>query len=132
MSDDTPERSQMIRSTVITTSFAVVFMIIALTLWAWASLPEDEISPVDMLNDISPWLTGILEVMLMLGLFIFLSVTVINLRSFISEVRAGWLEVIAIFIIVVAMSWIMFGGSVGGVTAVFSLGFIVYLSLLQE
>jgi hypothetical protein len=77
-------------------------------------------------------LTVIVEALTMLGMFIFLSVTAINLRLFLSEVRAGWLEVISIFILVVVMAWAMFGGAVGGVSAIFSLGFVVYLYLLQE
>jgi hypothetical protein len=68
----------------------------------------------------------------MVGTFVFVLVTVINLRIFLSEVRAGWLEVITIYIIFFAMAWVMFGSAVGGVTAVFCLGFIAYLYLLQE
>lgn len=132
MSDDTPERSEIIRSTAITTILTVVFMIIALTLWAWSSLSEVETSPIDILNDFNPYVTILIEALTMLCVFIFLSVTVINLRLFISNVRAGWLEVIMLFIIVITMSWLMFGSGVGGVSAVLSLGFVVYLYLLQE
>lgn len=122
----------MIRSTVITVIFTATFLILALTLWAWESLPEVEASPIDVLNDINPFLTGLIESLSMLGTFIFLSVTVINLRMFFSEVRAGWLEVVMVFIVIVAMAWAMFGVAVGGVTTVFCLGFVVYLYLLQE
>jgi hypothetical protein len=132
VSEDISDRSEMIRSTVITAIITAVFMIIALTLWAWSSLPEAETSPIDILNDINSYLTVLIEALSMLGVFIFLSVTVINLRLFLSEVRAGWLEVISIFILVVAMSLLMFGAAVGGVTAIFCLGFVVYLYLLQE
>jgi len=107
-------------------------MIIALTLWAWSSLSEVETSPIDILNDFNPYVTILVEALTMLCVFIFLSVTVINLRLFISNVRAGWLEVIMLFIIVITMSWLMFGSGVGGVSAVLSLGFVVYLYLLQE
>ncbi len=132
MSDDIPERREMIRSTAITTILTVAFMIIALTLWAWTSLSEVETSPIDILNDFNPYVTILIEALTMLGVFIFLSVTVFNLRLFISNIRAGWLEVIVIFILVIAMSWLMFGSGVGGVSAVLSLGFVVYLYLLQE
>jgi hypothetical protein len=132
VSEEVSDRNKMIRSTVITVIFTAVFLILALTLWAWESLPEVETSPIDILNDINPFLTGLIEALTMLGTFIFLSVTVINLRMFLSEVRAGWLEVILVFILVVAMAWAMFGSAVGGVTAVFCLGFVVYLYLLQE
>jgi len=132
VSDDIPERSEMIRSTVITVIFVAIFMIIALTLWAWTSLPESEISPIDMLNDINPYVTLLVEALTILGTFVFLLVTVINLRMFFSEVRAGWLEVISIYILIIAMAWLMFGTSVGGISAIFCLGFIAYLYLLQD
>lgn len=132
MSDDTPERSEMIRSTVITITFSVVFLIIGLALWAWSSPDIIETSPVGSLNSFNPYVTVIIESLTMLGMFIFLSVTLINMRLFLSEIRAGWMEVISVFFVVVAISWLMFGAAVGGVTAVFSLGFVVYLYLLQE
>jgi magnesium-transporting ATPase (P-type) len=132
VSDDIPERGEMIRSSVITVIFTAVFTIIALVLWAWESLPEDEISPLDALNDLNPYVTLLIEALVMLGFFIFLCVTVINLRMFFSDVRAGWLEVIASYILVVAMAWLMFGSAVGGVSAILCLGFVVYLYLLQD
>ncbi|TFH11500.1 MAG: hypothetical protein E4H14_00700 [Candidatus Thorarchaeota archaeon] len=132
MSDDVPERSDMIRSTVITSILAATFLIIGLMLWAWSSLPEAEISPIDMLNDINPYVTVLIESLSMLGVFIFLLVSVINLKLFLSEIRAGWLEVISIYLLILAMAWLMFGAAVGGVTAILSLGFLVYLYLLQE
>jgi hypothetical protein len=132
VSDDIPDRSEMIRSTVITVIITAVFMIIALTLWAWASLPEVETSPIDILNDINPYVTVLIESLSMLGVFAFLSVTVINLRLFLSQIRAGWFEIVFVYILVIAISWLMFGAAVGGVSAIFSLGFIIYLYLLQD
>ncbi|TFG98248.1 hypothetical protein E4H12_06610 [Candidatus Thorarchaeota archaeon] len=132
MSEDVPDRSEMIRSAVITIIFSAVFLIVGLVLWIWSFTDIITTSPVGALNSINPYVTGILEALTMLGMFIFLSVTVINIRMFLSEVRAGWLEVISVYIIVVAMAWVMFGSAVGGVAAIFSLGFVVYLSLLQE
>jgi hypothetical protein len=132
VSDDVPERSEMIRSAVITIMFSVVFLIIGLALWAWSSPDVIATSPVGAINSFNSYVTVIIEALTMLGMFIFLSVTVINIRLFISEVRAGWLEVISVYILAVAISWLMFGSAVGGVTAVLSLGFIVYLYLLQD
>ncbi|MHA1862922.1 MAG: hypothetical protein ACTSWA_04060 [Candidatus Thorarchaeota archaeon] len=132
MSDDVSERSEDMRSAVITIIFTVVFLIIGIALWVWSSPDIIDTSPVGALNSFNPYVTLIIESLTMLGMFIFLSVTVINMRLFLSEVRAGWLEVILVFIIVVAISWLMFGAAVGGVTAIFSLGFVVYLYLLQE
>jgi len=132
VSDDIPERREMIRSTVITILLTVVFLILGLAFWAWSSPAVIDTSPIGVLNSINPFVTVLIESLTMLGMFIFFSVTVINLRLFISNVRAGWFEVIAIFILIIAMSWLMFGSGVGGVTAVLSLGFVVYLYLLQE
>ena len=132
VSDDIPERSQMIRSTVITVILTAVFMIIALAFWAWSSLSEVETSPLDLLRDFNPYVPILIESLSMLGVFIFLIVTIVNLRLFINQVRAGWFETIFVFILVLIMSWLMFGAAVGSVTAVFSLGFIVYLYLLQD
>jgi hypothetical protein len=132
VSDDTPERGEMIRSTAITTVLTVVLLILGLVFWAWSSPEVIDSSPIGVLTSMNPYVTVLIESLTMLGMFIFLSVTVINLRLFISNVRAGWFEVIAIFILVTAMAWLMFGSSVGGVTALLSLGFVVYLYLLQE
>ena len=122
----------MIRSAVITIIFTVVFLIIGLALWIWSAEDIIATSPVGAINAFNPFLTVLLEALTMLAMFIFLSVSVINMRMFLSEVRAGWLEVISVYIIVVAISWAMFGAAVGGVTAILSLGFVVYLYLLQE
>jgi hypothetical protein len=132
VSDDTPERGEMIRSTAITTVLTVVFLILGLVFWAWSSPEIIDSSPIGALNSMNPYVTVLVESLTMLGVFIFLSVSVINLRLFMSNIRAGWFEVLAVFILVVVMAWLMFGSSVGGVTAVLSLGFIVYLYLLQE
>ena len=118
VSEDVPERSEMIRSAVITVILTVVFLIIGLVFWFWSTTDVIDTSPVGALNNFNPFLTVVIEALAMLGMFIFLSVTVINLRMFLSEVRAGWMEVIFVYIIAVAISWIMFGSYVGGVTAV--------------
>ncbi|MFW9909936.1 MAG: hypothetical protein ACFFEF_15315 [Candidatus Thorarchaeota archaeon] len=132
MSDDIPERSEMIRSTAITIILTVAFLILGLAFWAWSSPDVIDSSPIGILNSVNPYVTVLIESLTILGIFIFLSVTIINLRLFISNVRAGWFEVIVLFILVVAMSWLMFGSGVSGVSAVLSLGFVVYLYLLQE
>ncbi len=132
MSDAVSERSDNVRSAVITIILTVVFLVIGLALWVWSSPDIIDTSPIGALNSLNPYVTVIIESLTMLGMFIFLSVTVINLKLFLSEVRAGWLELILVFLLVVAMSWVMFGTAVGGVTAILSLGFVVYLYLLQE
>jgi hypothetical protein len=132
VSDDIPERNEIVRSTVLTIILTVLFLILGLAFWAWSSPDVIDTSPIGMLNEMNPFVTVLLESLTMLGMFIFLSVTVLNLRLFLSNVRAGWFEVIFIFILTLAISWLMFGSGVGGVTAVLSLGFVVYLYLLQD
>ncbi len=132
MSDDVPDRSETIRSAAITVILTVVFLIVGLAFWAWSFPDIIDASLVGAINSFNPYVTLMIEALAMLGMFIFLSVTVINMKLFLSGIRAGWMEVIMVFIVVVAISWVMFGTAVGGVTAVLSLGFVVYLYLLQE
>ncbi|MHA1666899.1 MAG: hypothetical protein ACTSW7_05980 [Candidatus Thorarchaeota archaeon] len=132
MSDDVPDRSETIRSAVITVILTVVFLIVGLAFWAWSFPDIIDTSLVGAINSFNPYVTLMIEALAMLGMFIFLSVTVINMKLFLSGIRAGWMEVISVFIVVVAISWVMFGTAVSGVTAVLSLGFVVYLYLLQE
>jgi hypothetical protein len=132
VSDDIPERNEIVRSTVITIILTVLFLILGLAFWAWSSPDVIDTSPVGVMNSMNPFVTILLESLTMLGMFIFLSVTVLNLRLFLSNVRGGWFEVIFLFILLLVISWLMFGSGVGGVTAVLSLGFVVYLYLLQE
>jgi len=74
----------------------------------------------------------LLEVLVMLGFFVFLSVTVINLKLFLTEIRAGWTEVIVVLVVVAIIASTMFGVFVGAASVILSLGFVVYLYLLQE
>lgn len=132
VSDETPERREIIRSSVITIMLSAILLILGLVFWAWSSPDVIDTSPVGFLNDISPYLTVVLEVFMMFGLFVFVVVTVINLRLYFTGIRAGWTEVALVFIVVVAMSWLMFGAATGAATGIVSLGFVVYLYLLQD
>jgi len=132
VSDDVPERSEAVRSAVITIILTVVFLIIGLAFWYWSFPDLIDTSFVGTINEFNPYVTIVIEALAMLGMFISLSVTVINIKLFLTGIRAGWLEVISVFIMVVVLSYVMFGVAVCGVTAVFSLGFVVYLYLLQE
>ena len=132
MSDETPERSEMIRSTIITVLLTVVFIVLGLAFWAWSSPEVIDASPVGAINEINPALTVLIEVLVMVMTFIFLSVTVINLRLMLSNIRAGWLEVIAVLIFIAIISSAMFDLFVSAATVILSLGFVVYLYLLQD
>ena len=132
MSDETPERSELIRSTIITVFLTAVFLILGLAFWAWSSPDFIDTSPVGAINEMNPAATILIEVIVMVMVFIFLSVTVINLRLMLTNIRAGWGEVIVILIFVAIMTSAMFDLFVGAATTVLSLGFVVYLYLLQE
>ena len=132
MSDDIPERSEMLRSTIITVLLTVVFFVLGLAFWAWSSPEVIDTSPVGAINNINPAITVLIEVLVMVMAFIFLSVTAINLKMMLSNIRAGWTEVIVILIIIAIATSAMFGLFVASATVVLSLGFVVYLYLLQE
>ncbi|MFW9925226.1 MAG: hypothetical protein ACFFDM_00520 [Candidatus Thorarchaeota archaeon] len=132
MSDETPERRDLIRSSIITIILTVVFLILGLTLWAWSSPDIIDSSPIGVLNSYLPAITVAIEVLVMLMFFIFLSVSVINLRLMLSQIRAGWFEVILLLIVLAIISTTMFGVFVGAASVIVSLGFVVYLYLLQD
>ncbi len=130
VSDEIPERSEIIRSSIITILLAAIFLVIAMAFWIWSA--PGVTSPISALNDINPYITILLEIFIMLGFYVFATVTIINLRLYLTKVRAGWLELILMLIIVGAMSWLMFGSWVGGASIALSIGFIGYLYLLQD
>ena len=130
MSVDIPERSEIVRSTIITVLLASVFLTLGALFWYWAQ--PDVISPIADLSDANPYLLSILEVLFMFAAFIFVTVTITNLRLFYTQIRSGWLDVIVILIIMVALTYVMFQENIALFTLLFDLGFIVYLYLLQE
>ena len=132
MSEEVPERSEILRSTIVTVVLTVVFIILGLAFWAWSSPEVIETSPVGAINDFNPAVTVVLEVLIMFMVFVFLSVSVINLRLALTNIRAGWTEVIIVLIFLAITSTAMFNLFVGSVTVILSLGFVVYLYLLQD
>lgn len=132
MSDEIPERSETMRSTIITVLLTAVFIVLGLAFWAWSSPEVITTSPVGAINQMNPAVTVFLEVIIMLMVFVFLSVTVINLKLTLTNIRAGWSEVIILLIFIAIMTTAMFGLFVGAATTVLSFGFVVYLYLLQD
>ena len=130
MSDEVPERREVVRSTVVSVILAVVFLILAIALWAWSA--PGLVSPVSYLNSINPYISVVLEILAMFGFFVFITVTVVNLRLGLTEIRAGWTEVVTMIVLVTIVSWAMFGASVSGASVILSLAFVVYLYLLQD
>ncbi len=132
MSDDIPERSAIIRSTIITVILTVVLLSLGLAFSAWSAPEVISTSPVGALNDMNPFLVLIIEILVMSGVFIFLTITVINIRLFLTQIRAGWTEIILLLIVTFVMTFLMFDSGVAIVTLLLSLAFIVYLYMLQE
>ena len=130
MSIEIPERSEMLRSTMITVTISAICITIGIAFWAWSGSELD--NPVKALNDFNPYITLIVEILLMFGTFVFATVTIINLKLYISKIRAGWTEVIAMVFLIGAISWLMFESWVGMASIVLMVGFVVYLYLLQE
>jgi hypothetical protein len=124
------DRSEITRSTVITGVLTGIFTVLIVAFWAW-SAPEIE-SPVTWLQSQNPFIVPILEILLVFGFFIFLSVTFVNLRLYLTKIRAGWFDILVLFIVVALISYFSFGQDVAIASLVLCLGFVVYLYLLQE
>ena len=82
--------------------------------------------------DANPFLVLIIEILIMSGMFFFLTITVVNIRLFLTQIRAGWTEIILLLIVVFVMTFLMFESGVAIVTLLLSLAIIVYLYMLQE
>ncbi|MGD9381448.1 MAG: hypothetical protein PVI03_03305 [Candidatus Thorarchaeota archaeon] len=132
MSDEIPERSEIVRSTIITIILTVVLLSLGLALWAWSAPEVIDTSPVGALNDMNPFLVLIIEILVMSGMFLFLTITVVNIRLYLTQIRAGWTELILLLIVVFVMTFLMFEAGVAIVTLLLSLAVIVYLYMLQE
>lgn len=130
LSDEVPAREEIVRSTIITVIFASVFIILGLLFWVWSNSAVD--SPITALNDYNLYITIGLEVLFMFGMFVFLTVTAINLRHYLTRIRSGWLEVIVLLIISTSISYLMFEAGVAAASFLLNLGFVVYLYLMQE
>jgi len=132
VSDEIPERRQIVRSTVLTGFLTAALMVLGLAFWAWSAPDVVDASPVGTLNALNPFLALVLEMLTMAGVFVFLTVTVVNLRLYMTQIRSGWTEIILLLIVVFIMTFMMFESGVAFVTLLLSLAFVVYLYLLQE
>ncbi|NHI83105.1 MAG: hypothetical protein EAX81_02205 [Candidatus Thorarchaeota archaeon] len=132
MSDEIPEREEIVRSTIITVFFAIILLIFGLALWAWSAPDVIDTSLVGSLNAANPFLVPIIEIFTMFGMFVFLTVTAVNLRLYLTQIRSGWLEIIILLVVVCLAAYFMYSIEVAVVTVLLSMAFIVYLYLLQE
>ena len=132
MSDEIPERGEIIRSTVITVVFAALLLIVSLLFWAWSAEEVIATSPVGSLNAINEFLVPIFEILAMFGFFVFITITAVNLRLFLTQIRSGWLEIVILVILNAIMAYLMFGVNVTAMTTLLAFAFVVYLYLLQE
>lgn len=129
---DAIEKKEFVRSTIITVIFSLVFLILGVAFWYWSTPEVIDTSPVNWLLETNPVLVPVIEILLMVGFFIALITTIINSRLYFTEIRAGWLEIIFTLILATAISWAMFNSNVGIATFVISIGFVVYLYMLQD
>ncbi len=129
---DAIEKKDFVRSTIITEIFSLVFLILGVAFWYWSTPEVIDTSPVNWLLEINSFLVPVVETLLMVGFFIALITTIVNSRLYFSEIRAGWLEIIFTLILVTAISWAMFDSNVGIAALVISIGFVVYLYMLQD
>ncbi len=132
MSDDIPERREIVRSTIVTVILTVVLLSLGLAFWAWSAPEVIGTSPVGAINDMNPFLVLIIEILVMSGMFLFLTITVVNIRLYLTQIRAGWTELILLLIVVSVMTFLMFEPGVAIVTLLLSLAVVVYLYMLQE
>ncbi|MHA1653987.1 MAG: hypothetical protein ACTSVT_08335 [Candidatus Thorarchaeota archaeon] len=132
MSQDTPDKSELMRSNIITLVFTVIFLVLVVLFWMWSAPDVLDTSPVGALNDINPYVTFVIEILVLFGVFVFGTVTVVNLRLQLTDVRAGWPEIILMIIVVAVIAYLAFGLNAMGGAVVLSLGFVAYLYLLQE
>jgi hypothetical protein len=109
-----------------------ILTILGLAFWVWSAPEAIDTSPVGTLNALNPFLALVIEMLIMTGVFVFLTVTVVNLRMYITQIRSGWGEIILLLIVVFTMTFLMFEAGVTMVTLLLSLAFVVYLYLLQE
>jgi hypothetical protein len=110
----------------------VVLLILGLAFWAWSAPEVIATSPVGAINAVNPFLVLIIEILVMSGMFFFLTITVVNIRLFMTQIRAGWTELILLLIVVFVMTILMFIPEVAIVTLLLSLSIVVYLYMLQE
>jgi len=129
---DTIEKKEFVRSTIITVLFSLVFLILGVAFWYWSTPDVIDTSPVNWILETNSFLVPVIETLLMVGFFIALITTIINSRLYFTEIRAGWLEIIFTLILATAISWAMFDSNVGIATLVISIGFVVYLYMLQD
>ncbi len=129
---DAIEKKEFVRSTIITAIFSLVFLILGVAFWYWSTPEVIDTSPVNWLLEINSVLVPVIEILLMVGFFIALITTIINSRFYLTEIRAGWLEIIFTLILATAISWVMFDSNIGIATLVISIGFVVYLYMLQD
>lgn len=129
---DAIEKKEFVHSTIITVIFSLVFLILGVAFWYWSTPEVIDTSPVNWLLETNPVLVPVIEILLMVGFFIALITTIINSRLYFTEIRAGWLEIIFTLILATAISWAMFNSNVGIATFVISIGFVVYLYMLQD
>jgi hypothetical protein len=132
VSTEQPERSVVIRSTIMTTVLTIVFLTLAILFWAWSSADIVDETPVGWLRHYNEYILYVLEILFPSLTYVFLTTTVINVKLGFTGVRAGWTELVIILILIAGATYAMFGGAIMAATIVAMVAFIGYLYLLQK
>lgn len=80
---------------------------------------------------LGPVFTGILAILFLTLMFVGLIVFFGNLREWYGD-TAGWFEVVLVWIIIVVIAFLGFGGLAALLTALLCIGVVYYIHLVQE
>lgn len=83
------------------------------------------------LEMLGPVFTGILAILFLTLTFVALIIFFGNLREWYGD-TAGWFEVILVWIIIVVIAYVGFGGLAALLTALLCIGIVYYIHLAQE
>ncbi|MFX1342355.1 MAG: hypothetical protein ACFFAL_06610 [Promethearchaeota archaeon] len=126
MSSDKGRERQLIRRTIIISLFAVIIFSIFIALIV---IPTSPLLPT--LELLGPVVTGILAILFLTLTFVGLIVFFGNLREWYGD-TAGWFEVILVWIIIVVIAFLGFGGLAALLTALLCIGVVYYIHLAQD
>ena len=99
------EKSEMIRTLIISGALFIVFLIFAIGFWSNLDYFKDILVVAVSIHQL---LRGFLKVFVLTGFYFFALVFVATLREYFNEV-AGWFEVISLMLITVGLAYGFFG-----------------------
>jgi hypothetical protein len=126
MSSDKGRERQFIRRTLIISLFVVIIFSILIALMV---IPTSPLLPY--LQLLGPVITGVLAILFLTFTFIGLIIFFGNLREWYGD-TAGWFEVIFLWIIIVIIAFLGFGGLAAFLTALICIGVVYYIHIAQD